>query len=410
MPELHRIDGDPPILYDVGQTFTYSLPAEIDLAEAPPRVSAPLAPPITDVSIDLSGSCNLGCVYCFENDIGSRLGAMSDETAAEALEFIFREARAAQEVTLHFGSGEPLLRFELLQRIVIHAEARAKASGQRVSFELTTNATLVKPRTVDFFAAHPFHVHVSCDGPAHIHDANRPFANGRASYASVKHGLDLLLARPPKRGLTVNAVLASGTRLIEIWNWAKALRIPRLIVIKPVGLTEEELELYTRDLATIAGDLRGSLAGGERSVDYQPLTKVVRRLMLPQPVDRYCGAGGTYIGVASDGSVYPCFRHIGVAPWRLGSVREGIDDALRARFRATNAAEVDRRPDCRECWARYLCGGGCYADSTVYGADPLRPQTAHCPFWKAEIEAGIRLFRKLVDDNPEDVLTLLGAA
>jgi uncharacterized protein len=410
MPELHRIDGDPPILYDVEQTFTYTLPCEVDVdvEDRRPRLSPFPLPHITDVSIDLSGACNLRCLYCFENDIGSRLGAMTDATATATLDFVFHAARAAEEITLHFGSGEPLLRFDLLQRLVIEAEARAKASGQRIGFELTTNATLVNRRVTDFFAAHPFHVHVSCDGPAGIHDANRPLASGRGSYAAVKRGLDELLARRPRRGLTVNAVLAPGTRLLEVWNWAKSLRVPRLIVIKPVGLVEDDLELYARDLQSIAGDLCDALDRGERPVDYQPLTKVVRRLMLPQPVTRYCGAGGTYIGVGTDGSIFPCFRHIGVAAWRLGSVHDGIDNALRAHFRTTNAADVDRRPECRECWARYLCGGGCYADSTVYGADPLRPKTEQCPFWKAEIETAIRLFRRLVDENPEQVLKLVG--
>ena len=40
--------------------------------------------------------------------------------------------------------------------------------------------------------------------------------------------------------------------------------------------------------------------------------------------------------------------------------------------------------------------------------DPLRPLTRHCAFWKAEIEAAIRLYDRLVTEQPEACLRILG--
>ncbi|MFX9597044.1 SPASM domain-containing protein, partial [Acinetobacter baumannii] len=91
------------------------------------------------------------------------------------------------------------------------------------------------------------------------------------------------------------------------------------------------------------------------------------RLMIPEPITRFCGVAGSYLGVSSNGQVYPCFRHIGLKEYRLGDVRAGIDDGKRQDFLGKEAADVDNRPVCSECWARYMCGGGCYADSVVYG-------------------------------------------
>lgn len=86
----------------------------------------------------------------------------------------------------------------------------------------------------------------------------------------------------------------------------------------------------------------------------------------------------------------------------------GVDDDHRRSFLAHEAADVDARPVCRECWARYLCGGGCYADSTVYGPDPLRPQVQHCPFWRTEIEVAIRFYDRLRRRDPRYCLALFG--
>ncbi len=369
-------------------------------------------PEVTDVSFDMSGACNLGCVYCFEKDIQSRIGPMSEETAMAALDFAFRKAGASPGVVLHFGSGEPLLSFALLRKIVAEAERRAAAAGQTLSYELTTNATLVTGEIARFLAEHPFRIRVSCDGPAAIHDRYRPKAGGQPSYDAVVHGLGVLLEHLADR-VTVNSVLASGTRLAELWAWAKTLGIRHYHVIKvgtykgdALDLHEAELREFRRDLQGICDDLFAAVEAGQEPIDYQPITKVIRRLMIPQPVTRFCGVAGTYLGVASNGGVYPCFRHLGVERYRLGDIWQGVDDRRRAEFRANEAADVDHRPVCQTCWARYLCGGGCYADSTVYGPDPRQPQVQHCPFWRTEIELAIRLYQRMLDADPSYCLAM----
>lgn len=438
---IPRRDGGP-LLYDLERTYLFAPPpyfadrlaqwppAEIDrdlaawlraqellTAKPPPAkteaADAP-APQITDVSIDLPGACNMGCTYCFEKPIFSRIGAMAPAVVDRSVDFAFEAAAGAPKVVLHFGSGEPVIAFGQLRRVVERAERLARRSGQEVEFELTTNATLVTPEIAAFFAAHPFNVRVSCDGPAAVHDAFRPMANGRDSYPLVERGLRILLEFLPDR-LTVNSVFCSGTRLRDLWSWAKDIGVRHYHAIK-VGaagdgresLAEADLAEFTEDTAAIADEIYRTLCAGGRPIDYHPLAKTVRRMMLPQPITRFCGVAGSYVGVAADGSVYPCFRHLGLSEYRLGDVDGGVDDQRRQAYRREEAAEVDRRPVCRSCWARYICGGGCYADSVVYGPDRLAPQTGHCPFWRAEIAEGIRLYERLRSTSPMLCLSMFG--
>ncbi|WP_167470633.1 radical SAM/SPASM domain-containing protein [Mycobacterium innocens] len=402
-----------------------------DLLTYSPRVSwaeaAPNLPQVTDVSLDMSGACNMGCVYCFENDIGARIGRMDDDTAMAALDFAFAQAVGAPRLSLHFGSGEPLMRFDLLRRIVARALQHSAQSGQEIAFELTTNATLVTRDIASFLRDHPFNVRVSCDGPAAVHNAHRPMRNGRPSHHNVMAGLGLLLDYLPER-VTVNSVLTDGTRLRGVWIWAKMLGLRHFHVIK-VGaysgqdftLDPAELPDFRADLTEICADMFADLEAGRTPIDYQPITKIVRRLMIPQPITRFCGVAGSYLGVAANGKVYPCFRHLGLPRYELGDIRSGLDDNKRREFISHEAADVDNRPVCRDCWARYLCGGGCYADSTVYGPDAAEPQKQHCPFWRAEIEQSIRFYRRLIaadptyclrlfGDNPDDILEAVGTA
>lgn len=436
-------DGTCSLLYDLERTLTIEVPrgfrrgleralasAAIDprlsrwliaedlLTTAPRRNWAegalPRVPPVRDVSLDMSGACNMGCAYCFEDDIGSRIGKMSTETALTALDFAFAQAAGAARIALHFGSGEPLLRFDLLQRLVTEAERRVAVSGQQITFELTTNASLVTPAIAGYLAAHPFNVRVSCDGPAHIHNRFRPLLGGQPSYAVVVRGLGRLLETMPAR-VTVNSVLAGKTRLTELWEWAKELGVKHFHVIKvgahpgrALNLDEEDIGRFRGDLEGICDDLFADLRDGEVPLDYQPITKIVRRLMIPEPVTRFCGVAGSYLGVASDGKVYPCFRHLGLERYELGDVWHGVSDDKRQAFLGQEAASVDDRPICRDCWARYLCGGGCYADSTVYGPSKNEPQVQHCPYWRTEIELAIRFHRRLIQADPTYCLRLFG--
>jgi uncharacterized protein len=151
-----------------------------------------------------------------------------------------------------------------------------------------------------------------------------------------------------------------------------------------------------------------ALQAGQVPIEFQPITKIVRRLMIPEPITRFCGVAGSYLGVSSAGEVYPCFRHLGLDEFKFGDVTHGISDEKRQAFMGANAADVDSRPICKTCWARYLCGGGCYADSTVYGENKLEPQSEHCPFWLAEIETAIRFYERLRRHEPGWCIRLFG--
>jgi uncharacterized protein len=78
-----------------------------------------------------------------------------------------------------------------------------------------------------------------------------------------------------------------------------------------------------------------------------------------------CGAGAGYLSVDADGDLYACHRLIGDRSFDMGDVRNGPDNARRASLLRT--AHVDLAEPCQSCWARYLCGGGCYHEVSRRG-------------------------------------------
>ncbi len=388
------------------------LPANEDMEQGIKGRADQKPPPATHLSLDLAGSCNLRCLYCFENDLDSRHGKPDPKVLRSALRNFFGQLPAGGIAHIHFGSGEPLLGFNRLQEVV--GETMRLAGSREVRFHLTTNGTLVNDEIAEFLSAHPFHVKVSMDGPPEHQNANRPKPHNASSYDEAYAGLQKLLSRMPER-VTINSVLTAGQRLIDLWRWAEEIGIHHLQVIKvgaPAGqemqLPGEMLHAYQHDLHTIAEETARSLAGNRQPVIFQPLAKVVAAIATGRRNERYCGAGGDYLGVDVKGDVWPCFHYIGLEEYRLGNINNAWQGRKRQHYFNRHATPVDQRPVCSQCWARYLCGGGCYADAAIYGQDTDSPFMHHCDFWRSEFEAGLALYEMLIRMGPQYVLALMG--
>jgi uncharacterized protein len=371
-------------------------------------------PAVTDVSIDLSGNCNMACKYCFEKPIFSRTGNMTNKVIKKTLEFAFEKCEGSSTLSLHFGSGEPLIEFNKLKQLVSLACQIADHKGINLGFELTTNGTLINKEIAAYLAEHSFNVRLSCDGPPHVHNTFRKFKNGRTSYDRVERGLNELLSVMSDR-ITINTVICSGTRLRAIWDWAKSIGIKHIHTVK-VGSKKDsglvmgspEIAAYKSDLIYICNDIIHILSQGQTPLEFQPITKIIRRLMIPAPINRFCGVSGSYLGIASDGKVYPCFRHLGVEKYCFGDIEKGISDKLRKKYRNYEASPVDERPTCSYCWAKYLCGGGCYADPVIYGDKNNIPLLEQCNFWKTDIATAISFYDELRTIDPTYCLRLFG--
>jgi sulfatase maturation enzyme AslB (radical SAM superfamily) len=87
--------------------------------------------------------------------------------------------------------GEPLLRWDSLTRTIDYALSRAGEEQCVIRFGINSNATLLDVKKIEWINAHPIFLFLSYDGPARIHNRNRPTAGGRLSFDRVKRGIEL---------------------------------------------------------------------------------------------------------------------------------------------------------------------------------------------------------------------------
>jgi His-Xaa-Ser system radical SAM maturase HxsB len=132
--------------------------------------------------------CEHSCPYCqVSRQSDDRLAFdMSSETAAKALDLVFRSPSPALKI--EFQGGEPLLNFPLIREVVEAAKARNRVAQRVLQFVITTNLALLSDEVLEFCKAHDVLISTSLDGPADLHNKNRP-RPGRDSYERTIAGI-----------------------------------------------------------------------------------------------------------------------------------------------------------------------------------------------------------------------------
>lgn len=344
---------------------------------------------VVNIALFLAQSCNLACTYCYGRG-GSYGGGglMRADTARKAVDWLMANSGAFRKVHIGFFGGEPLLNLPVLKETVDYAKAQAARHGKQVHFGITTNATLLDEEIAAYLGQENIRPLVSCDGPAEIHDRQRPFRDGQGSHLAVTAGARLLQAAFPK--LMARATLCGDTdpftvrRGLEESGFAHcSLTLASPVLLEGDGMPEDQAgheAAAARMLAfrrKEARDVFAAVAGRGLDPEHPPAGLALALLSgLATGEKRHagCGIGRGMRGVSVDGGIYPCHRFAGLEEFRLG----GLDDYRSEGLNDYHRAVVENLPRCRSCWARYFCGGGCFYENRGRTGDMHRPDPLFC--------------------------------
>lgn len=132
--------------------------------------------------------CEHSCPYCqvSRQSQDTERYDMSLETAQRGLDLAFRSP--SSQIKIEFQGGEPLLNFGLVEEVVRQAKERNRDHGKRLGFVIATNLALLTDEVLEFCARHDIYISTSLDGPADLHNKNRP-RPGRDSWERAVEGI-----------------------------------------------------------------------------------------------------------------------------------------------------------------------------------------------------------------------------
>jgi len=135
--------------------------------------------------IILTLRCNQRCLYCQSTPetCDTHGYDMDESTAKKALDLIFQGP--SQNVHIEFQGGEPLLNWPVLQYMVGYSQNMAEIHKKRLKLTVISNLILMDDEKLKFLLHHNVSIVTSLDGPAEVHDKNRPFLGSGKSHAIV---------------------------------------------------------------------------------------------------------------------------------------------------------------------------------------------------------------------------------
>ena len=380
------------ILADVGALKEQGLLYKEEVSVFPAKSSE-----VKALCLHICHDCNLRCRYCFADE-GAYHAAremMSRETAKAAIDFLLKNSGKRKVLEVDFFGGEPLMNLGVIKETVYYAKEEAAKLGKKFLFTTTTNALLLDDETIEFLNAEMENVVLSIDGRKEVHDAVRKTVNGKGSFDAVIEKIrKFVRSRGDKhyyvRGTFTakNLDFSKDVLFLADQGFDSISMEPVVTDIPDLQIREEHLPAIKREYEALCDEYLRRDEAGEGfnffhfNIDLEGGPCLQKRVSA-------CGAGNEYFSVVPNGDIYPCHQFAGDPKWKMGDVFAGkLDPAIRAKF--ANSCLFTRKK-CGDCFAKFICSGGCSANNYHYNGDIEEPYRMTCEMMKKRIECAMHI-------------------
>lgn len=348
--------------------------------------------------LHVAHTCNLNCAYCFAsqgNYHGDR-ATMPFAVGKRALDFLIENSAGRRNLEVDFFGGEPLMNFSVVKQLVAYARTREQACGKKFRFTLTTNGMLIDDEVIDFANREMSNVVLSLDGRKEVHDRYRVDYAGNGSWDRIVPKFQKLVkARGNKnyymRGTFTHAnpdFLKDIEQMLALGFTELSMEPVVCAANDPAALTAEDLPVVMQQYEQLAMRMLERRRAGKPFTFYHYMIDLSGGPCIYKRISG-CGSGTEYMAVTPWGDLYPCHQFVGEEKFKLGNVWEGVTAPhTQAEFAACN---VYARPECRNCWAKLYCAGGCAANAYHATGSVKGVYEYGCELFRKRMECAIML-------------------
>ncbi len=348
--------------------------------------------------LHIAHDCNLRCKYCF-GSTGSYNGSrsmMSIEVGKKAIDFVIQNSGKRRNIEIDFFGGEPLMNFDVVKEIVEYATNEGEKKDKNFRFTITTNGMLLNDDIKEYINKNMSNIVLSLDGTKEVNDRMRTRVDGRGCYDSiVPKFIDVAESRKQDnyyvRGTFTRLNLDFAKDVLHLADLGfKQTSVEPVVApeTEEYALREEDLPVLYKEYEKLALEyLKRKKEGNGFNffhfmIDLSQGPCVVKRLS-------GCGSGHEYVAVTPEGDIYPCHQFVGEDQYKMGDVFTGaFDTEISNEFRKSN---VYTKPECRECWAKFYCSGGCPANAYHFNKDINKPYHISCELEKKRVECALMI-------------------
>ena len=325
---------------------------------------------IKALCLHIAHTCNLNCSYCFasQGKYHGERAVMSFEVGKQALDFLIANSWSRRNLEVDFFGGEPLVNFQVVKDLVAYARSIEKEHGKNFRFTLTTNGLLIDEDVIEFCNRECHNVVLSLDGRKEIHDRFRVDYAGNGSWDRIVPKFQQLVEARNGQGYYMRGTFTHANPdflkdiqvMLDLGFNELSMEPVVAAPDDPSALTEEDKAIVMEQYEKLAMLMLDKDKEGKPFTFYHYMIDLTGGPCIYKRISG-CGSGTEYMAVTPWGDLYPCHQFVGEEKFKLGDVWKGVDNTeIQNEFAECN---VYARPECRDCWARLYCSGGCAANA-----------------------------------------------
>ena len=351
---------------------------------------------IKALCLHVAHTCNLNCSYCFasQGKYHGERAIMSYEVGKRALDFLVENSGTRHNLEVDFFGGEPLMNFDVVKQLVAYARSIEKEKNKNFRFTLTTNGVLIDDDVIDFANKEMSNVVLSLDGRKEIHDRFRVDYAGNGSWEKIVPKFQRLVNARGKKGYYMRGTFTHANpdfledirTMLDLGFTELSMEPVVTAPNDPSALTEEDRRIVMDQYEKLAELMLKRDAEGKPFTFYHYMIDLKGGPCIYKRISG-CGSGTEYMAVTPWGDLYPCHQFVGDEKFKLGDIWHGVSNtAIQNEFASCN---VYAREECRDCWARLYCSGGCAANAYHATGSVRGVYKEGCELFKKRMECAI---------------------
>ena len=353
---------------------------------------------IKAMCLHIAHTCNLNCSYCFASQgkyHGDR-AIMSFEVGKRAFDFLIENSGTRRNLEVDFFGGEPLMNWDVVKQLVAYARSIEKEHGKNFRFTLTTNGVLLDEEIMEFLNREMSNVVLSLDGRPEVNDHFRKNYAGQGSYDIIVPKFQRLVELRGGKNYYVRGTFTHNNTDFtnDIFHMADLgfTELSMEPVVCPPGdpyaLTEEDLPVLLDQYEILAKEMIKRRREGRGFTFYHYMLDLKHGPCIYKRITG-CGSGTEYMAVTPWGELFPCHQFVGDPKYSLGNIWDGVTNTeIQDEFRGCNSYS---RPECRDCWAKLYCSGGCAANAYHATGSIGGVYKYGCELFKKRIECAVMM-------------------
>ena len=348
--------------------------------------------------LHVAHTCNLNCEYCFasQGKYQGERALMSFEVGKQAFDFLIANSGTRRNLEVDFFGGEPLMNWDVVKQLVAYARSVEKEHNKNFRFTFTTNGMLIDDDVIDFVNKEMHNVVLSLDGRKEVHDRFRKDYAGKGSYDNIVPRFQKLVEKRGGKDYYVRGTFTHNNVdfVNDILHMADLgfTELSMEPVVCPPGdpyaLTAEDLEIVKEQYEILAKEMLKRKKEGRPFTFYHYMLDLKNGPCIYKRITG-CGSGTEYMAVTPWGELFPCHQFVGDPKYSLGDVWNGVKNTeVQDEFRSCNAYA---REECRDCWAKLYCSGGCAANAYHATGSVGGVYEYGCKLFKKRIECAVMM-------------------